>query len=89
MDQVTVVYDPNEQAKKGSALKVLPVKKSSLTAFFVKFCLCMNATGPTAPPIYIVSDTNMKEGEIDHYEIPGLDIGTEVDSSRYIVFAKT
>ena len=88
-DQVTVVYDPDEQAKRGSPLKVLPVKGSSLTAFFVKFYLCMNATGTTAPPIYIVSDANMKEGEIDHYEVPGLGIGTEVDSSGYIVFAKT
>ena len=49
----------------------------------------MNATGTTAPPIYIVSDANMKEGEINHYEIPGLGIGTEVDTSGYIVFPKT
>ena len=65
------------------------MKGSSLTAYFVKFYLCMTATGITAPPIYIVADANMKEGVIDHYEVPGLGIGTEVDSSGYIVFAKT
>ena len=88
-DQVAIVFDPEEQARRGTPLKVLPVKGSSLTAFFVKFYLCMNATGATAPPAYIVADNNMKEGTIDCYEVPGLGIGTEVDSSGYIVFAKT
>ena len=88
-DKVRIVYDPEEQAKRGMPLKVLPVKGSSHTAFFVKFYLCMTATGTTAPPIYIVADNNMKEGEIDVHEIPGLGIGTEVNSGGYIVFAKT
>ena len=55
-----------------------------MTAFFVKFYLCMTATG-----IYIVADNNMKEGLIDFYEVPGLGIGTEINSSGYIVFART
>ena len=49
----------------------------------------MNATGVTVPPVYIVADANMKEGEIDCHEVPGLGIGTEVNSSGYIVFGKT
>jgi hypothetical protein len=36
-----------------------------------------------------VADKNIKEAEIDCYEIPGLGIGTEVSSEGYIVFAKT
>ena len=86
---VKIIYDPEEQIRRDTPLKVLPVKGSSLTAYFVKFYLCMNATGTTAPPIYIVADINMKEGEIDVQEAPGLGIGTEVNSSGYIVFAKT
>ena len=88
-DKVRIVYDPEEQAKRGVPLKVMPEKGVSLTAFFVKFYLCMTAAGTTAPPIYIVADTNMKEGEIDVYEVPGLGIGTEINSGGYIVFAKT
>lgn len=88
-DKVSIIYDPEEQASRGTPLKVLPVKGSSLTAFFVKFYLCMNATGTTAPPIYIVADANMKDTEIDFHEVPGLGIGTEVNTSGYIVFAKT
>ena len=88
-DKVSIIYDPEEQAKRGTPLKVLPVKGSSLTAFFVKFYLCINATGASAPPVYIVADDNMKEGDIDCHEVPGLGIGTEVTSSGYIVFAKT
>ena len=68
-DKVSIIYDLEEQAKRGTPLKVLPVKGSSLTAFFVKFYLCMNATGVTAPPVYIVADANMKEGEIDCHEV--------------------
>lgn len=88
-DQVASVYDPEEQVSRSTPLKVLSAKGSSLTAFFVKFHMCMNVTGTTASPGYIVSDINMKEGAIDCYEVPGLAIGTEVDSSGYNLFAKT
>ena len=81
-DKVKIVYDPEEQIRRGTPLKVLPVKGSSLTAFFVKFYLCMNATGTTAPPIYIVADINMMEGEIGVHEVPELGIGIEVNSSK-------
>ena len=88
-DKIRIIYDPEEQAKRGVPLKVMPEKGTSLVAFFVKFYLCMTAAGTTAPPIYIVADSNMKEGEIDVYEVPGLGIGTEINSGGYIVFAKT
>jgi hypothetical protein len=49
----------------------------------------MNATGTTAPPIYICADNNMEPGVIDVHEVAGLGIGTEVTTSGYVVFAKT
>lgn len=88
-DKVKVIYDPEEQMSRGGPLKVLPIKGSSLTSYFVKFYLCMNATGTTAPPCYICADDNMKEGVIDTYAVNGLGIGTEVTSVGYVIFAKT
>ena len=88
-DKIRVIYDIEEQKARGGPLKVLPVKGSSLTAYFIKFYLCMNATGTTAPPIYICADDNMKAGVIDVHEVAGLGIGTEVTSIGYVVFAKT
>ena len=88
-DKIRVIYDIEEQKARGGPLKVLPVKGSSLTAYFMKFYLCMNATGMTAPPIYICADDNMEAGVIDVHEVAGLGIGTEVTSIGYVVFAKT
>jgi hypothetical protein len=88
-DKIQVIYDPEEQRARGARLKVLPVKGSCLTAYFVKFYLCMNATGTTAPPIYICADNSMEPGVIDVHEVAGLSIGTEVTTSGYVVFAKT
>lgn len=88
-DKIQVIYDPEEQRARGGPLKVLPVKGSSLTAYFVKFYLCMNATGATAPPIYICADDNMVAGAIDVHLVPGLGIGTDLRADGYVVFAKT
>ena len=38
-DKIQVNYDPEEQKARGGQLKVLPVKGSCLTAYFVKFYL--------------------------------------------------
>jgi hypothetical protein len=76
-DEIQVIYDPEEQRAWGAPLKVLPVKGSCLTAYFVKIYLCMNATGTTAPPIYICADNNMEPGVIDVHEVAGLGIGTD------------
>ena len=88
-DKIQVIYDPEEQRARGGPLKVLPVKGSCLTAYFVKFYLCMNATGTTAPPIYICADDNMEAGTIDVHLVPGLGIGTDLKADGYVVFAKT
>ena len=88
-DKIQVIYDPEEQKARGGPLKVLPVKGSCLTAYFVKFYLCMNSTGTTAPPIYICADDNMVAGEIDVHLVPGLGIGTDLRADGYVVFAKT
>ena len=88
-DKIHVIYDPEEQKARGGPLKVLPVKGSCLTAYFVKFYLCMNATGTTAPPIYICADDNMEAGTIDVHLVPGLGIGTDLKADGYVVFAKT
>ena len=88
-DKIQVIYDPEEQRARGGPLKVLPVKGSCLTAYFVKFYLCMSATGTTAPPIYICADDNMAAGTIDVHLVPGLGIGTDLKADGYVVFAKT
>ena len=88
-DKIQVIYDPEEQKARGGPLKVLPVKGSILTAFFIKFYLCMNATGTTAPPIYIIADDNMVAGAIDVHLVPGLGIGTDLRADGYVVFSKT
>lgn len=84
-----VVYDPEIQKKKGVGLKVLADKSQSLTGYFVKFYLCISATGSSAPPVYILADKNMKEGLIDVHEVMGLGIGTDLASVGWVVFAKT
>lgn len=60
-DKIQVIFDPEKQKARGGPLKVLPVKGSRLTAYFMKFYLSMNA----APPIYIWADGNMAAGVID------------------------
>ena len=86
---VSVVYDPEVHKGNDQPLKVLPEKSVSLTAYFVKFYLCINATGSSAPPVYICADKNMKEREIDVHEVMGLGIGTDLTAVGYVVFAKT
>jgi transposase len=86
---VKVVFDPEEQRNRGIPLKVLPVLGAKLTAHFVKFYMCINATGTSAAPIYIIADENMAEGEIDVHEVPGLGLGTGIADIGYVVFAKT
>ena len=86
---VPVVYDPEMHKENNQPPKVLPEKSVSLTAYFVKLYPCINATGSSAPPVYICADKNMKEGEIDVHEVMGLVIGTDLTSVGYVVFAKT
>jgi hypothetical protein len=88
-DQIKVIYDPEEQKRRGLPLKVLPVIGTQLTAYFVKFYMCMNAPGMSAVPIYICADDNMAEGEIDVHEVAGLGLGTDINSTGYVVFCKT
>jgi hypothetical protein len=88
-DKVCVIYDPDEQKLRGGPLKVSAVKGGSLVAFFIKYYLCMNATGTTAPAIYIIADINMEEGVIDVHPVVGLGVGTDITANGYVVFAKT
>ena len=88
-DKIQVIYDPEEQKARGGPLKVLPVKGSCLTAYFVKFYLCMYSTGTTTPPIYICADDHVVAGEIDDHLVPDLGIGTDLRADGYVVFAKT
>jgi hypothetical protein len=87
-DKIQVIYDPEEQKARGGPLKFLPVKGSILTAYSAKFYLCMNATGTTAPPVYICADSNMVDGAIDVHLVRGLGIGTDLTADGYVVFAK-
>ena len=86
-DGVEVYYLAD--AQQGATLKVPAQKESTLTAYFVKYYLCMTAAGALAAPIYICADENMKEGVIDVHEVVGLGVGQEVLSTGWVVFAKT
>jgi hypothetical protein len=55
-------------ARKGATLKIPAQRECTLTAYFVKYYLCMAAAGTVAAPIYICADENMKEGVIDVHE---------------------
>ena len=88
-NSVKVLYNAAAQKSKGTSLKVDAVKGASLTAYFVKFYLCMNATGSTAPPVFILADDHMKESEIDVHLVKGMGIGTDLNADGWVVFAKT
>lgn len=78
-----------EDSQKGATLKVPAQKDKTLTSYFIKYYMCMTATGVTAAPIYICADENMKEGTIDVHEIPGLGIGQDITATGWVVFSKT
>ena len=78
-----------EDSQKGATLKVPAQKDKSLTSYFVKYYMCMTASGVTAAPIYICADENMKDGTIDVHEIPGLGIGQDITACRWVLFSKT
>jgi hypothetical protein len=86
---IKVIFDPEEQKRKGGPLKVMPQRGTQLTGHFVKYYGCVTAGGMSGAPIYIVADNNMKNEEIDVYEVAGLGLGTEVNNVGYVVFAKT
>lgn len=88
-DKVQILYDPLERVEKKGPLKVMAVKGSTLTAFFIKFYMCITAMDVSAPPVYIIADDNMEEGTINYHEVPGLGIGTHILSTGWVVFSKT
>ena len=77
-----------DEAQNGTTLKVPALKDKTLTSYFVKYYMCMTATGVTAAPIYICADENMKEGIIDVHEIPGLGVGQDINASGWVIFSK-
>ena len=86
-DGVEFYYLAEDQ--KGKTLKVPAQKASTLTSYFVKYYLCMTATGAIAALIYICADDNKKEGLIDLHEVVGLSLRQEALGTRYVVFSKT
>ena len=61
----------------------------SLVAYFIKYYTFRNAFGNSGPPIYLVSDVNMDAKVIDVHRVPGFGIGTEFETSSYIVSCKS
>jgi hypothetical protein len=86
---VRVIFDPEEQKRKGSPLKIMPQPGTQLTGHFVKFYGCATVGGMSAAPICIFADDNMKEEEIDVYEVVGLGRRTEVNGVGYVVSARS
>ena len=72
-------------------LRALPKKgaDNSLTKYFIKFLLLINAAGMQADPIYILADDNMKEDEFRHYEIENLGVGTQLGNKGHVLITKT
>lgn len=87
-DGVEVIYDPLVQPR-DEPLKVPAQKGKSLTKYFVKYYLAINATGISGPAVYVCADENMREGDIDVHEVQGLGVGTDITASGWIVFSKT
>jgi hypothetical protein len=88
-DLVEVIFDPEEQLRRGRPLKIEPVKGGSLTAFFVKLYATICAEGYAAEPVFIIADPNMPKGEIDMYEVAGLCLGVDLDSNGIVGFMDT
>ena len=60
-----------------------------LVAFFIKYYLFISAAGVTAPPVYVIADDRMAEGDFEVYEVVGLGLTTEVAGKGYVVYCKT
>jgi hypothetical protein len=88
MNKPKVKYLYRKRTISGQHLKVLKKSKEGLTAMFIKYYLIISAGSFVASPIFIIADENMKDGEIDPYEIPGLGVGNSADSKGYIIFCK-
>jgi hypothetical protein len=88
-DLVEVIFDPEEQLRRGRPLKIEPVKGGSLTAFFVKLYMTISAEGYVADPVFIIADPNMPKGEIDMYEVAGLCLGVDLNSNGIVGFMET
>ena len=72
-------------------LKALPskTKHSSGLAYFIKVFITVTAFGHEGPPVYLVADDNIAEGEFDPHRVVGIGVGTEVGSVGYLVFCKS
>jgi hypothetical protein len=70
-------------------LKCKNRKKGGIVSYFIKYHMLISAGGINAEPIYHLADDSMDPGELETYEIPGLGIGTNLESKGHLVFSST
>lgn len=56
---------------------------------YIKKYFLHNSGGTIAPPVYVVADDTMREGEFEYFQVPGLTHSTDVGGYGYLVFSKT
>ena len=82
MQRVSQPYEISWQIIRGVILRNL---KSKLLRNY----LFISAAGVTAPPVYVMADDRMAEGDFKVYEVVGLGLTTEVADKGYVVYCKT
>ena len=88
--------DPKRRAKMIGGVqqnKSIKVKKrngqAGITAYFIKLYAAINAIGGYGELVYCLADANMKEGDMDWYEIDAGVFGLNQHDKAHIVFSKT
>ena len=75
--------------QKGKSMKTRKEKgKKGLVSYFVKQYVAIQPTGGSAPLVYCLADSNMKEGEIDVHDVAAGLLGLNDNDKSYVVFAK-
>lgn len=72
-----------------SAQKPLTAQSTGELEFGIKLYHMHNAAGAVAPPVYVVADKSMKEGEFVGYRVPGLGNANIPGSFGYVCFTQT
>ena len=88
---VKVVYVPKSEPEKldrrgENGNEVLPEEKAgSLTQFFIKYYLLMNALGNISTLVYIIADENITTGQCRIHEVPILAHGVSLNDTAYVL----
>ena len=72
------------------SLKAEPDKQSAgIVAFYIKYYLLMSAAGVASDAVYVIQNSFMPAGEIDVYEVHGLQTHSGIEGKGYVVFCES